>query len=137
MDVESTHNGLARNLDLELLIELVFFGLSAALGALLGQRYVDDLVGLLFGKRAMGLRAVIVARLAARLFGILFGNSLGERSGLAFLGPRGVLQQSLQLSHSFLQFEDTLFQPGTVGALRCCICITSHHSNIDKVAAQS
>ena len=39
----------AGDFHLELLIHMVFFDLSAALGALFGQRYVDDLVGLPVG----------------------------------------------------------------------------------------
>jgi hypothetical protein len=135
MDVEPTHNGPAGNLDLELLINMVFVGLSATVGALLGQRHVDNLVGPLFGKRAMGLGAVVVARLAARLLGILLRRSLGERSGLAFLGPRGLLQELLQLRHSLLEFGDPPFEPGTIGTLCRCTCIASHATNIGKMAA--
>ncbi len=110
-------------------------GLSAALGALLGQRHVDNLVRLLFGKRAMGLRAVVGARLAARLFRVRLGRSLGERGGLTFLGPRGLLQELLQLCHPLLEFSDPPFEPGTVGTPCCCTCITSHAPNIGKMAA--
>ena len=135
MDVESAHNGLAGDLDLELLINMVFVGLSAAVGTLFGQRHVDDLVGFVFGKRTVGLGAVMVARLAARLLGILLRRSLGERSGLAFLGPRGLLQQLLQLRHSLLEFGDPPFEPGTIGTPCRCTCIASHATDIGKMAA--
>jgi len=82
---------------------MVFFGLSAALGALFGQRHVDDLVGLLFGKRPMGLGTIGGARLTSRRFRVLLGRSLGERSRLTFLGPRGFLQKLFELSQAGLQ----------------------------------
>ena len=135
MDIESTHQGLTRDLDLELLIDMVFVGQSTTLGTLFGQRHIDDLAGLVFGKRAMGLGAIGVSRLAARCFGVLLRRSLGERSGLAFLSPRSVLQESLQLSHSFLEFGDPPFEPGTVGTPRRCTCITSHDTDIGTMAA--
>ena len=67
MDVEPTHNRLAGDFHLELLIHVIFFGQPSAVGTLFRQRHIDDLVGFLFGKRAMGLGAVVAARLAARL----------------------------------------------------------------------
>lgn len=69
---------------MELLIHMVFFGLSAALGALFGQRHVDDLVGLLFGKRPMGLGAVGVARLAPGVFGSCLGVPLENGAAWRF-----------------------------------------------------
>jgi hypothetical protein len=135
MDIESTYQGLTRDLDLELLIDMVFVGGSTTLGTLFRQRHIDDLVGLPFGKWAMGLGAIVVARLAARCLGVLLGRSLGERSGLSFLGPCGLLQELLQLRHSLLEFSDPPFEPGTVGAPFRCTCITSHEPNIGKMVA--
>ena len=135
MDIESTHQGLTRNLDLELRMDVVFFGEPATLGALFGQRHIDDLVGLVFGKGAMRLGAIVGARLAARLSGGLLNRSFGERSGLAFLGPRGLLQKLLQLRHSLLEFSDPPFEPGTVGTSCSCDCIASHNTDIGKMAA--
>jgi hypothetical protein len=65
----------------------------------------------------------------------LFGHSLGEWSGLAFLYPRGVLQQLLQLSRSFLEFGDLPFEPGTVSTPCRCTDIISHSTDIGKMAA--
>ena len=135
MEVEPPHQRLAGNLDLELPIDMIVFCRSAACGALLGQRHIDDRVGFLFWKGTMGLGAIIVARFAARLFRGVLGRSLGERSGLAFLGTRGVLQQSLQLRHSFLEFGDPPFEPGAVGTSCRCSRITSHNADIGKRAA--
>jgi len=135
MDIEPTHNGLAGDLDLELLIDMVFVGLSATLGASLGQWHVNNLVRFLFGNWTVGLGAVVVARLAARLLGILLRRCLGERSGLAFLGPRGVLQELLQLRHSLLEFNDPPFEPGTIWTPCRYTCIASHNTDIGKMAA--
>ena len=135
MDIESTHQGLTRNLDLELRMDVVFFGEPATLGALFGQRHIDDLVGLVFGQWTMALGAVAVTRLAARLLGRGFGRSLGERSGLSFLGPRGLLQELLQLGHALLEFRDPPLEPGTIRTPWCCSSITSHDSHIGKMAA--
>ncbi|HUT58398.1 MAG TPA: hypothetical protein VNA25_11190 [Phycisphaerae bacterium] len=135
MDIKSTHKGLAGDLDVELLIDMVFVGRPTTLGTLLGQRNIDDLVGLVVGKWAMRLGAVVVPRLAARLFRLLLGGSLGEWSGLAFLGPRGLLQELLQLRHPLLEFSDPPFEPGTIGTPYRYTCITSHDPNIGKMAA--
>ena len=135
MDIESTHQGLMRDLDLELLIDMVFVGRPTALGTLLGQRHIDDLVGLVFGRWAMRLGTIAVAQLTARRFRVLLGGSLGERSGLSLLGPCGLLQELLQLRHSLLEFSDPPFEPGTVGTPFRCTCITSHEPNIGKMAA--
>jgi hypothetical protein len=135
MDIESTYQGLARDLDLELLIDMVFVGQPATLGTLLGQWHIDDLVGRVFGQRAMGLGAIVVSRLTARRFRVLLGRPLGERSGLSFLGPCGLLQELLQLRHSLLEFSDPPFKPGTVRTPLRCTCITSHDLHIGKMAA--
>lgn len=135
VDIEPTHKGLARNLDLELLIDMVFFGRPSAGGALIGQGHVDDLVRLLIGKRTMDLGTVVLARFTAGLFRILFRGSLGEWSSLPLLGPRGLFQELRQLRHALLEFSDLRFEPGTVRTPYCCIRITSHDTNIGKMAA--
>ena len=135
MEVEPTEEGPAGNLDLALPIDMIFGDRSAACGALRGPRHVDDLIGWLFGKRARGRRALRVARFAARLLRGLLGGSLGEGSRLAFLGTRGVLQQSLPLRHSFLELGDPPFEPGAVRTSGRCSRITSQDANIGKVAA--
>ena len=135
MDIESTHQRLARDLDLELPIDVLFLNRSTAVGTLFGQRHIDDLVGFLFRKWAVGFGAIAVARLAARLLGVLLHRSLGERSGLAFLRPRGLLQELLQLRHALLKLGDPPFEPGTIGTSLRCASIVSHDTNIGNMAA--
>jgi hypothetical protein len=102
MDIKSTDDGPAGDLHLELVIYVILVGIPASVGASFGQGHVDDLVGLLFGKRAMGLGAVVLARFAAGSLRVRLGRSLGERSRLTFLGPRGFLQKLFELSKAGL-----------------------------------
>ena len=74
----------------------------------------------------MRLGAVVVPRLAAWSFRVCLGRSFGEGSRLAFLGPRGLLQKSLQLGHALLQFSDPSFEPDTIGTPYCCASIAGH-----------
>ena len=103
MDVEPTHQGLAGDFHLGLLIHVIFFGESSAVGTLVGQPHIDDLVGFLFGKWAMDLGAIVGARLAARGLRGLLGCSLGTRSGLTLACPLGLFQQRGELTHLGLQ----------------------------------
>ena len=135
VNVEPTDEGLTGDFHLELLSDVIFFCQPPAVGTFSGQRHVDDLVGLLFGERAMGLGSVVVTRLAARRFRICLGRSFGERCGLAFLGPRGLLQELLQLRHALLQFGDPPFEPGTIRTPCCCTGIIGHATNIGRMAA--
>ena len=52
-----------------------------------------DLVDLLGGWRlAVGLGAVVLARLAARLAGVRLGLAFGKRLGLALAGTEGLFE---------------------------------------------
>jgi len=126
MDVEATHYGATGNLDLELLSDMVFIGLATTFGALFGQRHVDDLVGLLFWKGPMGLGAVVPVRL---------GRCFGERSGLSFLAPGGLLQKLLQLRQSLLELSVLLCEPHAIGPPHCCLDTASHNTTIGNMAA--
>jgi hypothetical protein len=88
VDVELPVNGLARDLDLELLGDVGRVERAPTVGAAVRQgRLVDfiDLVG--DGWLAVGLGAVVPAGLAAGPLGLAGGMALGEGSGLALGGP--------------------------------------------------
>jgi hypothetical protein len=85
--VELPVDGLARDLDLELLGDVGFVQGAAALGARAGQRRLMNLVDLVRCRRlAVGLGAVVLAGLAAGPLGLVGGLSFGEGSGLALAG---------------------------------------------------
>src|SRR5262249_34413297 len=80
-------DGLARDLDLDLLGDVGLVQGAAAVGAGVGQGRLVDLVNLFgAGRLAVGLGAVILAGLAAGLLGLVGGLSLGEGSGLTLAG---------------------------------------------------
>jgi hypothetical protein len=87
VDVELAVDGLAWNLHLELLGDVGFVEGSAAVWTAVGQGRLVNLIDL-FGGRwlAMGLGAVILARLAAWLTRVELGLTLGEGSGLTLAG---------------------------------------------------
>src|ERR1041385_5716261 len=87
VNFEFAHDGLTRNLGLKLLIETVFDDLAATIGALLGQRRFEFFIDAFWWRHfAMGVLAMLIARFASRLFRLLLGLALGERSGLSFCG---------------------------------------------------
>src|SRR5262249_15325908 len=87
VDVELPVDGPARDLDLELLGDVRLVERAAAVGAAVGQRRLVDLVDLLGGWRwAVGLGAIVLAGLAARLAGVRLGLALGKGPGLALTG---------------------------------------------------
>jgi len=87
VDVELTVDGLARDLDLELLGDMGLVERPAAVGADVGQGRLVDLVDLLGARRlAVGLGAIVFAWLAAGLLRLASGRSLGEGGGLALAG---------------------------------------------------
>jgi hypothetical protein len=87
VDVELAVDGLARDLDLELLGHARFVERAAAVGAAVGQGRLVDLIDLVGGGRlAVGLAAVVLARLATGLLGLARGLTFGEGSGLALAG---------------------------------------------------
>ena len=76
MNVESTKDGPARNLRLELLGLAILGDLPAAIGAMVRQGNVDDFVGLSAGNLAVGLGAVILSGLAPGVAGGSLGGPL-------------------------------------------------------------
>ena len=90
VDVELPVDGLARDLELELLSDVGFVKQAAAVRANVGQGRLVNLVDLFgAGRLAVGLGAVVLAGLAARLAGILLWLPLGKGSGLALAGAEG------------------------------------------------
>ena len=106
VDIEPPDHRLPRDLHLELLLDVIFFGQPPAVRTGAGQRHVDDLVGLLFGQRTMGFGAVVLARFAARRFRVRLGRSFRERRRLPLAGPLGLFQQCGELPHLGLQGLD-------------------------------
>ena len=92
-DVELPVNGLARDLDLELLGDVGFVERPTAVGAHVRQPRLVDLIDLVgAGRLAVGLGAVVLAGLASGLLGLARGLALGERSGLALAGAGSFLK---------------------------------------------
>jgi hypothetical protein len=97
VDVKLPVNGLARNLHLELLSNVGFVEGSTAVRADVGQRCLVDFVNLFgAGRLAVGLGAVVLARLAAWLTRIELGLAFGEGSGLAFAGTGSLVELTAQ-----------------------------------------
>jgi hypothetical protein len=97
MNVELPVNGLARDLNLELLGNMGLVERPAAVGADVGQgRLVDliDLVGLRW--LAVGFGAVILAGLATWLLGLVGGLALGEGGGLTLAGAGRLVELATQ-----------------------------------------
>src|SRR5262245_22167646 len=90
VDVELPVNGLARDLDLELLGDVSLVQGAATIGAAVRQRCLVDLVNLLgAGRLAVSLGAVVLAGLAARFARAGLGLALGEGAGLTLAGAEG------------------------------------------------
>jgi hypothetical protein len=97
VDVELALNGLARNLDLELLGDVGLVERTAAVGAAVRQGRLVNLVDLVRGGRlAMSLRAVVLAGLASWLLGLVGGLAPGEGSGLALAGTGRLVELAAQ-----------------------------------------
>jgi hypothetical protein len=91
VDVELPLDGLAGDLDLELLRDVGFVEGAAAVGASAGQGCLVNLVDLVgAGRLAVGLEAVLFPGLAACLARMELGLALGEGGGLP-LGGAGRL----------------------------------------------
>jgi hypothetical protein len=87
VDVELAVDGLARDLDVELLGYVRLVERAAAVEAAVRQQRLVNLINLLGGGRlAVGLGAVVLAGPAAGLPGFAGGQFLGEGSGLALAG---------------------------------------------------
>jgi hypothetical protein len=90
VDFEFPKDGLAWNLGLELLIEMILDDVTAAIGTVIGQGRVERFIDLVGRRRLpMAVLAVLVAGLAARLVGVLFRRTFGERGGLPLGGAFG------------------------------------------------
>jgi hypothetical protein len=93
INVESPVNGLARDLNLELLGDVGLVERPATVGASVWQRRLAgfiDLVGP--GRLAVGFGAVILTGLAAGLLGLAGGLAHGEGGGLALTGAAGLVE---------------------------------------------
>src|SRR5262249_21371510 len=108
VNVELPVKGLAWDLDLELLGDVGFVDMSAAVRADVGQGRLVNLVDL-FGGRGFTVRlgAVVLAGLAAGLLGLWLGRSLGKGGGLAFASTAGVVELAAELLVLGLQVVDT------------------------------
>jgi len=93
VDVELPVNGLAWNLDLELLCDVGFVKGTATLRAGIRQGCLVNLVDLFgAGRLAVSLGAIILSRLAAWLTRIELGLAFGEGSSLAFAGAGSLVE---------------------------------------------
>jgi hypothetical protein len=125
VDVELPVDGLARDLDLELLGDVGFVERAATVGADLGQRCLVDLV-YLFGGRwlPVGLGAIILAGLAAGLLGLVGGRCVGERGGLALTGAGRLVELAAEALVLGLQVAEASLKglaAGTQDGLHTCI----------------
>ena len=107
VDVELADDGLAWNFGLELLIEMILDDVAAAIGTVIRQRGVQSFIDL-SGRRwlAVAVLAVLLASLAAGLFGMLFRLAFGERGGLPLGGAFDLLQPMLQIANGLLELFD-------------------------------
>ncbi len=111
MDVELTHDRPTRNLGLKLVSALLLDEVSPAVGTVLRQGRVEDFIDLSRRRRlAMAMPSVLLARLAARLLGVLFRLALGERSGWSFGGAFRFVEPLLQRADGLLEHRDVLTQ---------------------------
>ena len=104
VNVEAAKDGPTRNLHLELPGLALLGDLPAAIGALVRQGHVDDLVGLSAGNLAVGLGAVVLSGLAPRRDGRVFGRTFGERGGLPLVGSQDFLELRGQLADLCFEF---------------------------------
>jgi hypothetical protein len=122
VDVELAVNGLARDLHLELLGDVGFVGGAAAIGAGVGQVRLVNLIDLFgTGRPTVGLGAVLFARLAAGLLGLVGGLALGEGGGLALTGAGRLVEWAAEALVLGLQVLEASLQglaAGTRDGLR-------------------
>src|SRR5262249_55584222 len=116
VDVELAVDGLARDLDLELLGDVGLVEGAAAVGAGVGQTRLVDLVNLLgAGRWAVGLGAVVLAGLAPGLLRVRFGLALGEGGGLALAGAGRLVELAAEALVLGLQVVDPSLKELAVG----------------------
>ena len=113
VNVELALNRPTRNLDLILVVDTSFVDRTAAVRASVGERRFEGLVDV-FGRRAMGLGAVVLAGFAAGLLRLGFGRPLGERSGLAFAGTALLVEKPREVFNLSPQLGDFTPEPETV-----------------------
>jgi hypothetical protein len=125
VDVELAVDGLARDLDLELLGNVGLVEWAGAVGAAIGQRRLVDLVDLFgVGRLAMGLGAVVLARLAPGLLGLCSRLALGEGGGLALAGAGRRVELAAETLVLGLQVTEASLKglaAGTQDGLHTCI----------------
>src|SRR5262249_10818321 len=107
VDVELPVNGLARDLDLELLGDAGFVEGAATVGAGMGQGGLVDLVDLLgAGRLSVGLGAIVFAGLSAGRLGLASGLAFGEWGGLALAGTGRLVELAAEALVLGLQVAD-------------------------------
>src|SRR5579884_2491789 len=109
VNVELTVDRPTRDLDLVLMVDVRLVDGTAAVGAGVGQRRLVGFVDLL-GRLAMGLGAVVLARLAAGLLRLRLGRPLGEGRRLAFPRPALFVEQASQVFDLSAEFGDEALQ---------------------------
>jgi hypothetical protein len=116
VDVELAVDGLARDLDLELLGNVGLIERAATIGAAVRQRCLVNFVDL-FGSRglAMGLGPIVFPRLAAWLVRIELGLALGKGAGLALSSAAGLIELTTQSLVLGLQVVDSSLKGLAVG----------------------
>ena len=116
MDVELSVDGLARDLDLELLGDVRLVKWAGAVGAAVRQRRLVDLIDLVGGGwKAVGLGAVVLAGLASRLLGLVGGLALGEGGGLALAGAAGLVELAAEAFVLGLQVTEASLKGAAAG----------------------
>ena len=109
VDVELADDRPARNLGLELLVEMVLDDVAAAIGTLIGQGRVVGFIDQVRRRRvAMRVPAMLVAHLAAWLFGVLLGLAFGKRGRLPLGRAFGFFEAFLEIVNGLLELRDLL-----------------------------
>jgi hypothetical protein len=116
MDVELPVDGFTRDFNLELLGDVGLVERAAAVGADAGQERLVDLVDLFGARRlAVGLGAIVLARLAAGLLGMVGGLALGEGGGLALAGAGRLVELAAEALVLGLQVTEASLKGLTAG----------------------
>jgi hypothetical protein len=116
VDVELAVDGLAGDVHLELLGNMGFVERAAAIGADLGQQCLVDLVDLLGrGWLSVGVGALVFARLAAGLLGLVGRRALGKGGGLALASAGSLVELTAQALVLRLQVVEASLKGLAVG----------------------